>query len=175
MHRVHFKALDFRPSISDHNLFADYGYVSDLSPKEKEYLFRFNLSLKETDDKLPLADSQIIMGETVRLGIEYESGSKGRGAFIIYRKINDPTLDLVIRAHEESHAACWLGVRQSLERKINIKHLDEMLEEDFCDEGALYALRLRKLSIPSYFEKSSGGHWKLDILKMMEVSSQITR
>jgi len=145
MKAVYFEMLDFQGKIADNEGFEDFGYVPDLLEKTRE-LFARNGLPNEDEDIIKLLGRepfyQILVpndgGYHLRLS---NAVGEARHSWIYYNKFSDEASDIFMRAHEETHAVCHLGLRGELEQRIGLPTLSDLWEEDFCDQAGLYAVR----------------------------------
>jgi|GEM_PF-3460584 len=168
MHNVYFRALDFETKMSYKKEFIDFGYLKNISQGTKDLLIMYGGTLpglKNGKIELNLNSLKLTMGETLRLHTEYLNKPGGKAAWIYYVNMQNEVFNLIIRAHEEAHAICYLGHRKSLEKRINEPNLNILAEEDFCDQAGLYVIKKKGLTLPKWVGSHSDGKWDVDLLE----------
>ncbi len=142
MKDVYFHMLGFEGKIPDIYEFQDLGYVPDLLAKTRELFDK--LGLPNGEDYIRQCGIDVDLLKTNSSGFNMRitnypvDGSKT--SWIYYNQFDDESIDIWNRAHEEAHAACHLGLRSELEKRIGIPNLSDLYEEDFCDQAGLYVL-----------------------------------
>lgn len=147
MKDVYFQMLDFERKIPDNYSFSDMGYTDSLMDKAKEVIE--NMGYEPTEKILEELGFPIIILRHNRGGIHISTtrADGGKHSFIFYNRFPEAK-DIHNRAHEETHAISNLGLRKDLEKMIGVSNLEQLCEEDFCDQAGIYILRKKSIEIP---------------------------
>jgi len=153
MKPIYFKALGFASAIPDNYFFHDCGYVKSLidqtrkllseigQPSDNDFLMRCNIS----PSRLSLGNGGFHL-HTLNFPT---TGS--RTSWIYYNPLANLSLDIHNRAHEETHAACRLGLKEQLIEKIAQEDIARkqvlrgLAEEDFCDQAGLWVIKTKQI------------------------------
>jgi hypothetical protein len=148
MKKVYFEMLDFEAIIPDSYSFIDKGYTPSLMDRAKDWLKEMGCDPTEK----ALADMGFQM-ETLRynsggifIGTKTPDGRKA--STIFYNHLAPEADDIYNRAHEETHAAEYLDLREDLENMMGTSGLEQLCEEDFCDQAGFYVLKRKGIEIP---------------------------
>jgi len=88
------------------------------------------------------------------LGVRGHPAPGHRSSFVFYNNLKhkslteNQALNVWNQAHEEAHAAIFLGAKRDLETLVGCEILNCESEEEFCDKAAIYALKKWGCELP---------------------------
>lgn len=140
--------LDFKGRIPDSYHFEDRGYVENLLESAKTVFEDLGFGADE--------DNMLSLGIDVPM-LKYGFGGhhlfmnaidgSSKYSWIYYTKSAEEGEDIWARAHEETHAVCNMGLRNSLEAHLDGPRFNGCGEE-FCDAVSLHILSKKGIRLP---------------------------
>ncbi len=147
MKDAYFQILDFEGRISSNDVYHDLGFTDNLIETVQEILQNSGHKTDmETIEKLGFPMT-VLRHNQGGLHIGSET-NESRQAIIFYNHQSPEVAEIKTRAHEESHAVCYLGLRKDLEKMVDVAGIGKFCEEDFCDQMGFYVLRKKGIEIP---------------------------
>jgi len=145
---VYFQILMFEGKVPVTCTFFDKGYTISLEESTRQCLRTYGID--PTDQALEALGIPMIVLKHNQGGLFIPvSMTNGRkDGIIFYNQLYPSPNDIFNRAHEEAHAAVFLGLGKGLERLLGSSY-NSLHEEDFCDSAGRHALHIRGIDVPS--------------------------